>query len=408
MGKGIGGLVNTIMGGPKGGEGVAEAYQAVQALQSVGVPSVEAQRIVLETPELVGELLPLLEQAEELGPSALEGIEIPDELKTAQMSALSTLQEVVDEGGLSPADRAELNKVRREVEGRGRAADARILESMAERGVLGSGLELASRQAQAQQAQQAMAEAADRQAAMAFQNKMGALDRLGSMGTQMRGQEFGEQSNVARAKDEISRFNLANRAAAQQRNIDRQNMAQAQNLSAKQAQENLRASLANQQEMHNKGLLQQQFQNEIQRAGGVAQGYQGVGQAQQQTAANKAAMVGSILGGASEVGGAAIGKYSDINLKENIQDGDQKIENMMDNIDAYEYDYKPEIGGEQDQVSVMAQDLEKSELGSQFVEDTDMGKMVDYGKAMPTMMAGQANLNRRLRRLEKLLNGEGE
>ena len=49
---------------------------------------------------------------------------------------------------------------------------------------------------------------------------------------------------------------------------------------------------------------------------------------------------------------------------------------------------------------VMAQDLEKSQIGSQFVSDTPNGKMVNYGAMLPVMLAGQAMLNERINKLE--------
>ena len=58
-------------------------------------------------------------------------------------------------------------------------------------------------------------------------------------------------------------------------------------------------------------------------AGGVAGGLQNVAKAQMQTAANKQAMVGQILGAGGEMGGAAVAK-SDKNMKEkpNLQNTD--------------------------------------------------------------------------------------
>ena len=48
----------------------------------------------------------------------------------------------------------------------------------------------------------------------------------------------------------------------------------------------------------------------------------------------------------------------------------------------------------------MAQDLERSEAGRDLVEDTPRGKMVDYGRALPLLLASAARLNDRLDKLE--------
>jgi hypothetical protein len=256
-----------------------------------------------------------------------------------------------------------------------------------------------------QQAAQQMSEQGDRQASMSFQNKMNALQQLGNLSGQQRGQEYGEKSDKARAQDVFSQFNRQAAMGTQQRNVDRQNQAQQSNLQTKQGLENMRSQLANQQELHNKGLIQQDFQNRLQKAGGQSGQYQSFAQAEQQTAANKAKMVGDIIGGGSKFAGAAM---SDVNMKENIEDGDRSIERMMDELDAYEYDYKQELNEPGRKVSVMAQDLERSDMGNELVEDTDMGKMVDYEKAAPVTLAATANLNKRMKRLEKYLLGEDE
>ena len=54
----------------------------------------------------------------------------------------------------------------------------------------------------------------------------------------------------------------------------------------------------------------------------------------------------------------------------------------------------------------MAQDLEKSELGEKMVIDTPEGKMVSYAESAPITLAGLGNLNKRLKKIEKMLKGE--
>ena len=49
----------------------------------------------------------------------------------------------------------------------------------------------------------------------------------------------------------------------------------------------------------------------------------------------------------------------------------------------------------------MAQDLEKAgPVGKSMVEDTPMGKLVNYGKGFGAVLAAQAHLNQRLKALE--------
>jgi len=398
-------FISKLFGGDKP---AATQNKAISAFNNIGIPTAEAQKIILETPELVGQLFPDLEFAEQLEDTAYSDIEVPGDLKDKQLDALNTLNQIAQEGGLTPEDEAELRAIQRQVMGGAEARDASILQNMSERGMGGSGVELASRLAGNQAAQQTQAEMADRQASMAFQRKMEALNRVGDMSGKMRDQEFSEQSDVAKARDIMNQFNVGQRANVQQRNVATQNATQAANLGAKQATADRGVDLRNKQEEYNKGLAQKQFDNQMAQAKGTSTAYTSMAGTQQQQAANKQSGAGQILGGAvklfsdPKVRAGVSSWFSDVNMKQDIEGGDESIENMMDNLDAYDFDYRPETGIEGRHNGVMAQDLERSELGGSFVEDTDEGKMVDYAEAAPTMMAGLANTNKRLRKLEKV------
>jgi len=83
---------------------------------------------------------------------------------------------------------------------------------------------------------------------------------------------------------------------------------------------------------------------------------------------------------------------------------EEEVENMLDQIQAYNFEYMPGFGPPGPQVGVMAQDLEKSRLGSQMVVPSGMGdlKAVDYSpeRFNPVVMASLANMNDRLRSVE--------
>ena len=414
-----GGVAGGLLGGFSGGDesdGMGVLKDAVAMFGAIGIPETEAMEIMLETPEIVGELVPILEKEYPELASKFEEIAISAPVIANQAKALDMLSDRADMG-LTPEDEAELNMIRREALGSGEAANQRVLQNMAERGILGSGQELAMRQAANQQASQNMAEMGDRQAAMSFQNRMNAINSLANQASSQRKQEFGEQADVARARDLFNQYNRNAAMNTQQRNVNRQNEAMASNLSTKQAQENLRAQLANQQEIYNKELIQREFDNRLRRAAGATGQMQNVANAEMNRAANRSASQGQMIGGAATIAGSLLGgmkssgsaaAISDKNLKVNVNDGDDAVENMMDNLSPYEYDYKPEVGEEGRKLSVMAQDLEKSPIGEELVEDMEMGKMVDYGKAAPVMMASDANLHRRMKRLEKMLLGDND
>lgn len=78
---------------------------------------------------------------------------------------------------------------------------------------------------------------------------------------------------------------------------------------------------------------------------------------------------------------------------------------FLDSLQAYSYEYKKGKGlPEGTKTSVMAQDLEKTPEGSKMVVDTPQGKAVNYAEGYGTMLAAQADLNKRLADIETKYN----
>jgi hypothetical protein len=105
-------------------------------------------------------------------------------------------------------------------------------------------------------------------------------------------------------------------------------------------------------------------------------------------------------------GGAAADavQRSDENAKTDIKPGEKKLAEFLESLDAHDYVYKePKRDGEGRHVSVMAQELEKSELGKKMVFEDEHGKLVDYSKGLPAMLAAIASMHKRVKTLE----GEG-
>lgn len=106
---------------------------------------------------------------------------------------------------------------------------------------------------------------------------------------------------------------------------------------------------------------------------------------------------GGFIGGAGSILAA-----SDENLKKNIKPAGKEVQSFLDALEAHKYSYKdPAKDGEGEYVSPMAQDLEKTPMGDSMVIDTPRGKMVDYGRGFGAVLAAQAELNKRLKSLEK-------
>ena len=95
---------------------------------------------------------------------------------------------------------------------------------------------------------------------------------------------------------------------------------------------------------------------------------------------------------------------SDVNAKEGVQPGQDAVEQFLDRLSPWSYNYKdPGSPGQTPgrHVGVMAQELEQTPAGAQLITQAPDGtKMVDYSKAGPVMMASLAHLNKRLEAIE--------
>jgi hypothetical protein len=165
--------------------------------------------------------------------------------------------------------------------------------------------------------------------------------------------------------------------------------------------------------MYNKGLEQQQFQNKMAKAGAQNQATGNLANMYAQQAGAQAQADASTIGSIASLGGAYMMMPSDVKVKTDIEDGSRSVRDMLDELQPYEYDYKDEIkedpSMEGRQLGVMAQDLEDSDLGQEFVqEDMDGVKRVDYGKMGSTQLAALADLHQRLKKLEAMLGEDDE
>ena len=110
-----------------------------------------------------------------------------------------------------------------------------------------------------------------------------------------------------------------------------------------------------------------------------------------------------LMGVAQTVAPIAMMAMSDKKAKKNIRSakdkdlmGPKQIDGFLNDLYAYQYNYKNAGHGTGKQVGVMAQDLEKTQLGKQMVEKTPQGKKINAAKGLGLAMASQARLNQRL------------
>lgn len=298
----VGGLAGDIVGSAGEGlgvlapEGVGQgAYDRALGIQQkvfeeakkLDIPDIEAQKLALEIPELVGRLDPeeIRDRIAEISPRARE----------LQLEGIEGIRELSKQG-LTDEDRAAFEALRGEVAREEQARRGAILQSMAERGALDSGQQLAAQLQAGQSAAQAGREGAMEIAGQSAAARREALGKMTQAGSQLRGQDIQQ----AQAQSAIDRFNAAQRAETAQ-----QNLAESQRMAEKQAE------MRNVQQRYNKELQQQEYQNQLQRLNAMsgagqqlAGGYQQKGAMEATGAQQRAAgTMGLIKTGVSAIAG---------------------------------------------------------------------------------------------------------
>lgn len=291
------GAGGSILGGAMGGKAAkkaassaARAQAAAQAQMLARLDAIkdpELKKILLENPELVGQL-----SAEELGESGMEDIQLDPRLQEARMGALQGLMQKGEEG-LTAQDKAQYEQMLGGADAQEQARQATIQAQMAQRGTLDSGAQLASQLSSSQGSSSNARMQAMQMASDAANQRMQAQAQAGGMAGQMQGQDFARQAQQAQARDAIARFNAANR-----QDVGRQN------LQARQSLENLRASNVNQQQQLENQRQQQMFGNKMAKATGqntiTQSGANAASAAAQQAGQGQAQMysgIGSAIGG---------------------------------------------------------------------------------------------------------------
>lgn len=235
--------------------------QAIKEWMDLHIPDPAEQQVIMDRYIQTGELDPKSEEAYKLADTELSKVSLDPKYKESQLRALSSLEDLGSSGGMTLNDEANLQKGLIDINSADRGRRESINDNFARRGMGGSGMELV---AQLQGAQ----DAATRQSTQQLDTLGSARERAlqaimggGELAGKMRGQEYGEQSDLAQARDAIAKFNTMNAQSIQQRNVDRSNQAQEYNLNNRQRISDANVDLANKEKIRNADLIQQQFQN---------------------------------------------------------------------------------------------------------------------------------------------------
>ena len=244
--------------------------QAASQYQGIDIPTIQAQTLQLQQIQNAGQLTPEQEQTLQQNQSVLNAYQQSQPAMQAQMQALQQLQRIGQQGGLTPQDLAQLNQIETQINNQEQANRNAITQNFAQRGMAGSGAQLAAQLAGNQAATTTAANQGINVAAQAQQRALQAIQGAGQMGQGLEAQQFGEAAQKAAAQNAINQFNVANAQNVLGQNVARTNYAQQYNLGNQQQLNQANTAIANQQAAYNAQLQQQQFQNQMAKAAGVA------------------------------------------------------------------------------------------------------------------------------------------
>lgn len=272
----LGGAVIGEMGARSERRSARKARErALSILEGLDLPDIEKMRILAE-----------MEQAEQLGPSAMEGV-TPDEQAVAdERAVLARLQGLTESGGLDMQGRARLAEIQDQTGQMNRSRQEGVLANLRDRGQLGGGMELSARMSAAGEAANAANRGGMQTAADAERRYLESLSMRGDLSGRMRRDSFSEGAARANARDAIAKFNAMNRQDVGMRNTNRQNEAQ----------------------YYNSGLYQQDFDNRFRRAAGQSNALTGHASALE----NSADRTANRWSGYGQAGGAAAGYGYDL------------------------------------------------------------------------------------------------
>lgn len=343
------------------------------------------------TPEMA-ELLKAKEQAD----SEYNNIQTDPAIREAQLQALSEMQGVVDGGGTSIIDDANQRRFLNKANNEAKANRDAISQNMQARGMYGSGMEYVSQLNNSQNAANQISDQALETGANNANRRLGAIESLGGMSSNVRGQEYGEKANRASAQDQINQYNTGLINQTNQLNNANQ-----------QAHNNNVANIQNQETQYN---IDNKNKINMGNAGLIQQGQQMTNSSLTNLAGNNTnAQIGygnaiSNLGGSLISGGAMLGgamyTKSDRNAKKDIELFDSS--KFLDELTGYKYKYKDSYSDDRgEKIGIMAQDLKK--VIPSAVEKIDGVLHVDYNnpELMSSMLGALADINKRLKEVGK-------
>ena len=345
----------------------------------------------------------------DLGPSEMQGITTDPRYREMELSALRDLENQ-SRDGFSATDRAAMARTEMEANRANRGRQGAIMQNMQARGMGGSGMDLVAQMSSSQDANDMEALRSLEREGQAQQLRQGATEKIGGLASRYQDRDFAQAAQKAQAADRVRLFNtqLANSTGAT--NWERARGVADKNITANDGfkKDAFGARLDRSEFNHDYASSRQQRKmledaQAEKKAGGVGQMAGGL----------VGGVVGGIYGGpggaqAGAQGGSIVGQSagadnyrnqryrSDEACKENIRNEHPlEIEAFLDSLSPKSFDYK-DGEGKKNSHGVIAQDLEKSNIGRGIVVEDERGvKNISMPDAISALFEAVSLLNRK-------------
>lgn len=310
IGGGVGGAIGNILllAGLAGRGGKRYLKDALNAYTAIQDPNFDLTSLSPTEYRIAAAMQPETFQAQLPGAPSLVA---DSPLQRAQMAeSVAGLGEIA-RTGLPEADRLAALEASRAVRGSMRGGEEAAITALRRRGRLGAGQELLARGAGGREASDLASRlGADLQRA-ALERRLSALSQYGTAASLLRGQDVGVEQSRADAINRFKEFAALQRQQAAQYGAGARERAQAynvgtaQDIANRQSEANYQTALENLQRQN--ALRQQQYQNQLAKAGGISDIY---GSLYKDAEAQQAAKAGQITGLSTGLGqalGGALG-----------------------------------------------------------------------------------------------------
>src|SRR5579872_7017886 len=282
--------------------------QALAAYQNANVPTIASETVGnLPMESVQGTVTPAPIQVAEQAPSAYNNISLDPATRAAQMAALGQYTDIANAGGLDANAKLALQQAIDAANTQSRGAQGAIMNAAQAEGQGGGDFALTQRAIAAQGASNTGAEQGLQTAAMAEANREAALNAMANIGGGVNASDYAQAAAKAAAQNQINAVNQGYINTANTGNVANQIQTGEFNTNTALGVNAANTAAGQNKVYYNAALPQQQFNNELNKAAGIAGvSQQQAGAAQNATNANLG-FAGSLLGAAGTIGGAAIG-----------------------------------------------------------------------------------------------------